>query len=321
VADAIPGPAPDRAAIFPTPSITGYLHPRYAESLAEFGTPRELPRCGGWILERRVPGFPYKDAMGCYPLFACRDWSQLHADLAELGDDLVSIALVPEPFGRYDRADLEQCFPDRVVPFKDHSVFDLSKSPQLLVSRHHRKCARRALTEMTIEAHPDPPAFLDEFVRLHQTLVARHQITGLRAFSRQAFALQLETPGAVLLRAIHHGENVGATLSFVQGEVGYGHVLALSEKGYELGATYALYWFSLQHFADKVRWYSVGGMPSITSKSTEGLDFFKRGWSPHRRRAYFCGRILNPQRYAEIMQVTAGPATDFFPAYRHGELG
>ncbi len=43
----------------------GYLHPGYAESLAEFGTPRLLPRSEGWALEREAPGFPFRDAMGC----------------------------------------------------------------------------------------------------------------------------------------------------------------------------------------------------------------------------------------------------------------
>ena len=58
---------------------TGYAHPAYAESLAEFGVPRLLPRSGGWILERRIESFPDRDAAGCYPLFSCRDWSRLRS--------------------------------------------------------------------------------------------------------------------------------------------------------------------------------------------------------------------------------------------------
>lgn len=296
------------------------MHPRYAESLAEFGTPRELPRCGGWILERAIPGSPYRDAMGCYPLFCCRDWSQLHADLEELGSDLVAVSMVPEPFGRFERADLERCFPDVVVPFKDHSVFDLANSPKDRVSRHHRQCAERALAVLRVEEQHTPATFVDEFVRLHHTLVERHAITGLRAFSRRAFTLQLDTPGAVVLRVIHEGENVGAALWFVQGDIAYGHVIAISEAGYKLGAAYALYWSSLDHFAGKVRWISVGGMPTMTTRGTEGLESFKRGWTQESRRAYFCGRILNRERYAEILRARPAPETNFFPAYRQGEL-
>lgn len=98
--------------------VYGYLHRRYAESFIGFGTPRELPRCGGWILERKIPGFSYHDGMGCYPIFACMDWSQLHIDLGHIGDDLVSLALVTDPFGEYDEALLNRSFGERVFPFK-----------------------------------------------------------------------------------------------------------------------------------------------------------------------------------------------------------
>ena len=54
------------------PMVSGYLHPTYARSLSEFGAPRHLPHSGAWILERRIPGSPYSDAMGCYPILACR---------------------------------------------------------------------------------------------------------------------------------------------------------------------------------------------------------------------------------------------------------
>jgi hypothetical protein len=79
--------------------VTGYLHPLYAESLSEFGTPYELARCRGWILKRQIPGFSYYDAMGCYPLFPCQDWSKLSGDLEELGDQLVCLSVVTDPFG------------------------------------------------------------------------------------------------------------------------------------------------------------------------------------------------------------------------------
>jgi len=48
-------------------TVTGYLHHSYADSLAEFGTPYLLPKSGGWILKRQIPGFTYSDGMGCYP--------------------------------------------------------------------------------------------------------------------------------------------------------------------------------------------------------------------------------------------------------------
>src|SRR5690349_8434686 len=79
------------APALPHSMMTGYLHPAYAESLSEFGRPRLLPRSRGWILERPIPACPYFDAMGCYPLFTCHDWSELPGDLVDLGSELVSL--------------------------------------------------------------------------------------------------------------------------------------------------------------------------------------------------------------------------------------
>ena len=55
---------------------TGYLHPEYVKSLAEFGDPQWVPRSGGWVLRRKIPGSWYHDAMGSYPLFTCSDCSE-----------------------------------------------------------------------------------------------------------------------------------------------------------------------------------------------------------------------------------------------------
>ena len=131
--------------------MTGYLHPAYAESLSEFGRLRLLPRSRGWILERPIPACPYFDAMGCYPLFTCHDWSELPGDLVDLGSELVSLFAVIDPFTPCTRADLELCFQDAVFPFKEHFVVELTRSPQTFVSNHHRRYARRALEQLTVE--------------------------------------------------------------------------------------------------------------------------------------------------------------------------
>ena len=60
---------------------------------------------------------------------------------------------------------------------------------------------------------------------------------------------------------------------------------------------------------------------AINNDGTDGLSRFKRGWSTGTRTAYFCGRIFDHARYSEIMSVEGGGTTDYFPAYRKGELG
>ncbi len=301
-------------------ATTGYLHPRYAQSHAELGVLRELPRCGGFIVERDIPNTPHRDAMGCYPLFACRDWSKLRVDIEALGGELVSLALVTDPFGDYDESDLRRCFPDLVVPFKEHHVVDLEKPRNRVVSKHHRYYARKALREVSVEVHPDPPAFLDEWMELHRHLVAKHDIRGVKAFSRRAFAEQLSTPGIVALRATYAAKPVAAMLFFVQGDVAYAHVLGCTDAGYERGALYAILGFALEHFTGVVRWCDVMGVPGVEDDGDDGIRQFKRGWSRETRTAWLCGRVLNRPRYDELVEATGTSGVDYFPAYRTGEL-
>lgn len=296
----------------------GYNHPLYAESLREFGTPRELPQCRGWLLERPVPGRAYRDAMGCYPLFACPDWSRLHLDLAAVsGDDLVSVTLVTEPFGEYDEPYLRRCFPDVVRPFKEHFFADLGR---LQVSRHHRYYARWALRQTTVAVCADPALFLDEWVRLYANLCARQHLRGVKAFSRQAFSRQLTIPGLVVLHATARGVTVGAQLWYVQGEVAHSHLTACSPQGYELRTAYALYGSAIEHFAGKVRWLALGAGAGARGDPNDGLSRFKHGWATGTRTAYLCGRVFSPERYAEAVAARGIAATDYFPAYRQGEF-
>lgn len=299
--------------------MTGYMHPQYAESLREFGSPRELPRCGGSILERQIPGSSYQDAMGCYPLFACRDWSKLHLDLENLKDGLVSLSLVADPFGEYTPFDLHECF-DLVIPFKEHFVADLNQPMNAIASKHHRYYARKSLQDVYIERCPDPTQFINEWVDLYGILIQRHNLEGIKALSKMTFAKQLRIPGIVMFRAISQRTTVGAHLWYTQGEVAYSHLAAFNSLGYDLMASYALYWSAIEYFADKVQWLDLGAGAGVKSNSVDGLSQFKRGWSTGTRTVYFCGRIFNHERYWEIARAKGVSATDYFPAYRKGEF-
>jgi Acetyltransferase (GNAT) domain len=301
-------------------ALTGYQHHAYAESLAEFGRPRRLPKSGGWILERPIPGFTYRDAMGSYPLFACQDWSRLHDDLDDLGRELVSLSLVSDPFGEYDLEYLRQCFQDVVIPFKEHFVVDLSRPINVIISKHHRYYARKALSKVQVESYLDPPSLLDEWESFYENLVERHRLRGIKAFSRNAFARQLSIPGLVMFRATHRGVPIAAHLWYVHGDVAYSHLEASNSAGYDLMAPYALYRFAIDFFANKIRWLNLGGGAGVTKGAADGLSRFKKGWSTATRTAYFCGRIFDAERYAEIVKVKGDAGTSYFPAYRSGEF-
>src|SRR6266516_5669240 len=180
--------------------MTGYSHKNYAASLSEFGSPRFLPRCSGWILERLIPGTLHRDAMGSYPLFTCRDWSRLSNDLEKLTEELVSVVLVTDPFGDYTEESLRHTFKDLVSPFKEHFIVDLAAIPETFVHPHHRRNARKALEVIYVERCSAADS-ISEWISLYANLVDRHDIRGIARFSDSSFAMQSKVPGAIMLRA------------------------------------------------------------------------------------------------------------------------
>ena len=300
--------------------MTGYLHESYAAALSEFGHPRRLSRCGGWILEREIPDSTLRDAMGCYPLFCCERWSALRDDLSDLEAEsrLASLVLVSDPFGSCTEADLQRCF-DFVTPFKMHVVVDL-ESADTGTSRHHRYYGRKALRNVSIEHCPNPAERVDEWSGLYGVLARRHDLRGLKAFSRRSFERQLSVPGLVMFRAMDGGTAVGAHLWYVQGDVAYSHLEASADRGYELMASYGLYAHAMRWFAGKVRWLDLGAGAGASEDDADSLGRFKRGWSRERRAAYLCGRRLNPQEYDRLVAGRAASDRSYFPAYRAGEL-
>jgi hypothetical protein len=261
--------------------------------------------------------------MGCYPLFSCKDWTHLHADLEKLAGELVCLYLVTDPFGEFDITYLRRCFPDVARPFKDHFVVDLDHSPETFVSSHHRRNARKAFRSVDVESCLDPAEFLNDWVSLYSALVQRREIKGIPAFSKSSFAQQLRVPGTVSFRAIRKGITVGMIIWYVQGQVGYYHLGAYSGDGYEFGASFALFWRSLEYFSEagRVQWLNLGAGAGIRSEGNDGLSRFKRGWATGTRIAYFCGRIFDQAKYAEIVRGRQVPTTDYFPLYRLGEFG
>ena len=297
--------------------MSGYLDRAYAESLSEFGKPLALVRSGGWLLQRAIPQTNSYDAMGCYPLFACADWSQLHLDLQQLKTELISVSLVTDPFGDFEIEYLRECFPDVVKPFKQHFVVDLEQPLESFIHPHHLRNVRKASPLVQVERCHEPLQFLDDWIGLYQTLIDRYHITGVAAFSRTSFKRQLSVPGIHAFRAAENNATVGMLLWYEQANRAYYHLGAYSDRGYELGASFALFDYALRYFCSRpLKWLNLGAGAG-TSNNDSGLTRFKQGWSNGVRTAYFCGRIFAHDKYQELV---ARRTTDYFPAYRLGEF-
>lgn len=293
--------------------MTGYADPAYAASLSEWGEPRPLPACGGSVLVRQVSGSEASDAMGPYPLFACRDWSRIGEDVAALAGRLVALSLVTDPFAGADEATLAAAFPDLCRRFKDHYVVDLA-SPK--ISAHHRRNARKAQGELRVHELDPTDGVVEDWLRLYQVLVARRHISGPQQFSRSIFERQLGLSGMRVLAAERDGRVVGMTLWLEAGDVAYYHLGAYAEEGYALNASFALFAAAIERFRVSARWLSLGAGAGAAD-GEDGLTRFKRGWTSLTRPTFLCGAILDRALYARL---SAGQPTRYFPAYRAGEF-
>jgi hypothetical protein len=296
----------------------GYGSPAYARVFAEHGAPLHLS-CGGSLIVRRIPGSQWRDAMGCYPLFACADWHSLPAALEQARADLVSVVLVTDPFAGVLPEFLRSCF-DRVVPFKSHFVADLDRPLDTFVSRSRLRAAQRALETVDVEVVRNPNEHAEDWFSLQKALQQRHGVRAIKLLSREAFAALMEVPGLVMLRAFAAGRTLGMHLELIQGDVVYGHLAAYSEEGRVKGAAAALHWWELQHFRGQARYLDWGGEAGLATQVTGGLGNFKQGFSSETRQTYLCCRIWRSVEYATLVRQTGTEKTAYFPAYRNGEL-
>ena len=297
----------------------GYLSKQYAYSLSEFGKPTYLHNSKAWILQREVPGSRYEDGMGSYPLFCCSDWQAIKEDMDEIQNRLVTLSVVTDPFGAYDAELLQRLF-DRVHKFKDHFIFKTGRPIEEVASKHHRYYSKKAFKEVAIEQCSEPVHLLTEWTEVYSALVQRHELHGIKAFSENAFAKQLQTPGIVVFRALHKGATVGMHLWYIQEMLAYSHLQAMTQRGYELGASYALYWKAIEKLSSIVNFIDLGAGAGTVSNANDGLTQFKKGWSNQIRSVYFCGKVFNEKFYTELTKERNAAASSYFPAYRNGEL-
>lgn len=298
----------------PVSTGTAYASAAYVRSLSFFGRPQLLPHCGGWLLQRPIAGTDRFDLCGSYPLFSCQDWGQLEHDLAQLGSDPVSVAMVVDPFAALEPAAMARCFPDRCFAFKQHFVRDLDSTAP--IAPHHRRNLRLAAS---VDVEWCDPALeqLDSWCRLYEELVHRHGITGVTRFSRESFAAQLSLPGMQLSRAMHRGRPVGMALWLAGAQVVYYHLAAYATEGYRCRAAYALFDAAIRRFRNNgFRWLELGGAAGTAPGATDGLARFKAGWATGQRMAWFGGRVVDAEAYR---QLTPSQGETFFPAYRATE--
>lgn len=296
--------------------MPGYVSMDYVLAHAEIGEPIWLPRSGGWLLVRSLSNVPWKDVIGCYPVFCCRDWTNLSDDLENLPADLVAVSLVADSASGVPFELLQRSFPDVCYRYKSHFFVDLTLPFGSYISSHHRRNARRALRSLRVAELDRPGDHLSQWETMYGTLIARHDIHGHAAFSHDSFDRQMRVPGLRAFAAFLADEMVGMILWMIHDKTAYYHLAAYSEAGYLHKASFAMFWHCLQGFSEEgVELAALGGGAG-TYAASDGLSRFKQGWSNEIRPAYLCGRILDHSRYKKLVSESGTQSSSYFPAYR-----
>jgi hypothetical protein len=288
-----------------------YASARYAQVFEHVARSLWVPAWGAHVLTREIPGGG-RDALGVYPLAPFAPGADLKAGLAWLkAQGLVSIGLVPDPATAPSMAELQDAF-GLCVPFKTHLLVDYSREVQF--SRHHRGKVRRALEKVSVEA-VSLADHLDAWCGLYDNLIERHEIDGLSAFSREAFARLAQVEGLTAVAAFAGDAIVSMHLWVADAAsgVGYSLLAATSPEGYRRSAAYAVNDVSIR-LLSHLKCVNLGGGAGIQAEE-DGLTYFKRGFSNTEVQAHFCGAILDEARYGALSGGLATPAIPF-PAYR-----
>lgn len=286
-----------------------YASHEYAKAFAQNLEFIYLEEAKIFVVKRPIPGTSFHDAVGCYPLSPISETGDLDKDFSTLKKhNIISLVLVADTFFSPAQERLRDFF-DHVVEFKEHYLCNLSENNEY--SSHHRYEVKRALKSLEVRKI-DFKDFIEEWIKLYQNLIDKHEIKGIQAFSREYF-LELQNTNPLMFGAFIDETLVSSHLWFEYSGYGYSHLAASNEIGYKLSAAYPVIDASLKYFRESgVKMVDLGGDSGITD--TKGkLTFFKKGFSNMSKFCYLCGKIIDKSIYD---QLSLNLDTKYFPAYR-----
>jgi lipid II:glycine glycyltransferase (peptidoglycan interpeptide bridge formation enzyme) len=241
----------------------------------------------------------------------------LSDDLANINEELVSVACVLDPYGSYDINRIESIFPEICIPFKTHYYIDLQSYKEKNIANNHRRNAKKAKQVIDIRPVKTPQFAVDRWYKLYENLIRRHSINGITCFSYNSFQKQLEVPGAYLYEARYNSITVGMVLFYIQGDYVHYHLAAYNEDGYKYRASFGIFHDAIKHFKSLgLRQLCLGGTSGTKDSSDNGLVRFKKGWASGKRIAWFCGKIIDHRKYRTLVEQKGLQKNTFFPAYR-----
>lgn len=289
-----------------------YATADYVQSLPHMGGAMEVPEWRTWVIVRPLAD-GRTDVCGPYPLAVIAEDADLEGGLERLRlSGAVSVTLVLDDFNRPDLARIERLF-DPVTPFKTHYVVDRAIG-EAAPSKHHRYDIRRALNQVSVKEFCLDER-LDDWIELYDALVRRHGLGGLHAFPREHHLALARSKDFVAVGAFQDDVLAAAHIWAVSGTRVHSHLAASSERGYRMGAAYAVNDCSIRLFSE-ARIINLGGGAGRLDNPDDGLARFKRGFANATARAYICGKVLDPDAYRHLARARGAEDSGYFPAYR-----
>lgn len=294
--------------------MSGYRSEAYAHSFKERGVAIKLNTSRSWVLVRPIPNSTLFDASGLYPLFCYESARGLKNDFLGLEKEIVSFVGVTNPESSTDLSLLEEAF-DSVHTYKSHFMVDLRSNLNSSISKHHLYYAKASLKKVVVEQCSNPLDHVDDWCSLYNHLVETRKLSSFHRFSRETISYHFGMSDLILFRAVHEGRVVAMHSWMITGDTAYSHLAASSAQGYQLMASYALYFKAIDYFRGKMRCINLGGCAGNQEK-TDGLWKFKKGWSTHSSMAFLCKKIFDRANYETLTNSLNKENSSYFPAYR-----
>jgi hypothetical protein len=292
-----------------------YASPAYLRSLSHAGRSLDVPAWGAPVVLRTIPGVEQMDAMGAYPVCVIAPGADIAAGLQTLRDaGLVSVVLVADPVCGVDAETLQRHFPF-CVPFKTHYLIT-GKAGLSALSKHHRDRVRRGEKRATAcQVSLRDPVWLAHWCQLYAGLVQHRGITGVQAFSDEAFDALAALPEESLLAfaaVAPDGDVLAMQLWVRHGDSAYSHLTATSEAGYRASATFVVYAAAIAYLQDCAT-LDLGGGAGFADDPENSLAQFKQGFANDTAISMLCGAVLDQAAYDRLAGQQDG---SFFPVYR-----
>ncbi|MCS6893084.1 MAG: GNAT family N-acetyltransferase [Deltaproteobacteria bacterium] len=286
----------------------------YAKCFDQLGEVVSLENSGVHCLKLSNHYTPHLDLSYCYPFIYIFNLSGLIEDLKKQINYQCFYGVLNPWITVIEEHEIQ--FFDVFIEYKDHYYCDLGQ-PDIWsrISVSHRRLIKKALKKIDVKIS-DPESVRDAWPDLYNNLIRRKNISGFTCFSKNILQKFLYVPGAKIFSAYRDQNLIGLVIFYISDPYVFYHLAAYSDEGYELSASYGIFWEAIQYFRlHGLRLFHLGGAPD--GGVGLGLLQFKKGFASGVRKAYFVGKVLDQDQFRQTLIASESfGVRDFFPPYR-----